>query len=233
MLKSWRRSARYWGLLVTVAATGACGGDNSGPTDAPLVIAMATKSGDQQVGIVGEPLPIDLRVVVTRNGSPVEGVPVAWTTEDGTLSTAQSTSGSDGVAAVTWTLGTTLGDQVAAASVTGATGSPIAFTATGNDANTPVVISVLGPAGGNRFSPADVTVVVGSTVTWDWGEGALQHNVVPDVEGGSPPPSGPVTDAPNTYQATFDTPGTYRYHCASHGGVGGIGMSGTITVVAP
>lgn len=232
MLRSWRRNARGWGLIAAIAATGACGGDNSGPTDGQVVLAKATKSGDQQVGIVGEPLPNDLRVVVTRSGVPVEGIPVAWSTEDGTLSTAQSMSGTDGVAAVTWTLGTTLGDQVAAASVTGATNSPIAFTATGNDANTPVVISVLGPAGGNRFSPSEVTVVAGSTVTWEWAEDALSHNVSPNV-GATPPRSGDVTNGPHTYQATFDTPGTYRYHCESHGTAAGTGMAGIINVVAP
>jgi plastocyanin len=36
-----------------------------------------------------------------------------------------------------------------------------------------------------------------------------------------------------SYQWTFNTPGTYRYYCGYHGGPGGYGMSGTITVSAP
>ena len=232
MPRFWRHSV-WAGLAAAVAVAGGCGDDDGGPTDLPLVIAKATKSGDEQVGIVGTALPNELRVVVTRSGSPVEGTSVAWSTEDGSLSTAQSATNADGIATVTWTLGDTPGEQTAAASVTGATGSPVAFTATANDAATPITVAVLGPSGGNRFSPSEVTVVAGSTVTWQWAEDAVSHNVAPDVAGGFPVRSGDPTDGPLTYQFTFDTPGTYRYHCESHGAAGGVGMSGTVTVVAP
>ena len=91
MLRSWRRNARGWGLIAAIAATGACGGDNSGPTDGQVVLAKATKSGDQQVGIVGEPLPNDLRVVVTRDGVPAsKGIPVAWSTGTAPCPTARA-----------------------------------------------------------------------------------------------------------------------------------------------
>jgi plastocyanin len=232
MPRSWRQSLQTV-LAVALVSAAACGGDDGGPTDLPLLIAKATKSGDGQVGLVGAPLPNDLQVVVTRSGTPVEGVEVSWTAQDGSLSVPRSTTGTDGVAAVTWTLGTSPGDQTAAASVTGASGSPVAFTATGNDANTPVVIAVLGPAGGNRFSPSAVTVVSGTSVTWQWAEDAVNHNVAPDVSGGSPIRNGDPVDGPLTYAFTFDQPGTYRYHCEAHGAAGGIGMSGTVTVVSP
>jgi plastocyanin len=38
-------------------------------------------------------------------------------------------------------------------------------------------------------------------------------------------------DYPRHHSFTFETPGVYRYHCVTHGAVGGVGMSGTITVL--
>ena len=81
----------------------------------------------------------------------------------------------------------------------------------------------------NSFNPAMLTVPVGTTVTWTWSTTAMGHNVVPD-DGATPTTSGPPTNYPHTYTFTFNTAGTYPYHCQLHGGVGGVGMSGTIVV---
>lgn len=35
----------------------------------------------------------------------------------------------------------------------------------------------------------------------------------------------------DTFQHVFGFPGTYGYHCTLHGGRGGVGMSGKVTVV--
>jgi plastocyanin len=138
----------------------------------------------------------------------------------------------NGESSSTWTLGPAAGAQTATASVSGATGSPVTFTATATDDGGLATIQVQGPVGGfNRFSPATLTVSAGTTVTWQWDDGALSHNVVPD-DGVTPATSGSLANAPNVYQYTFNAPGTYRYHCALHGGTGGIGMSGIITVTA-
>jgi plastocyanin len=173
-------------------------------------------------------------VVVTRNGSPASGVTVNWSTADGgSLSPSSDQTDADGLSTGVWTLGSTPGSQAATASVTSATGSPVTFTAsatTGGGGGQ--IIQVLGPLGGsNRFNPADLTVTTGTTVTWQWAEGAAGHNVVPDV-GSIPAGSGELASAPNSYQFTFNTPGTYHYHCAAHGTAGGGGMSGTVTVTS-
>ena len=79
---------------------------------------------------------------------------------------------------------------------------------------------MLGPEGGNRFEPASITVLAGTTVTWHWPVGSLQHNVVGD-NGTTPDGSGALADGEHTYSFTFSTLGTYRFYCANHGGVNG------------
>ena len=194
----------------------------------------ATKSGDEQTGPVGIALGNPLRVLVTRDGEPVEGVDVDWVAGQGGALGEETESDADGFATAVWTLGPDEGNHAATAAITGADGSPLTYTATATDGTEPPpgpTIQVLGPNGGNRFEPNQVTISVGQTVTWSWPEGALAHNVLPDV-GSTPIPSGPVTDGPHTYSFTFTEAGSFRYFCRTHGNVGGEGMSGRIIVNA-
>ncbi len=71
----------------------------------------------------------------------------------------------------------------------------------------------------NRFGPAELTVEVGTTVTWNWADGAAQHDVVGD---------GFESDiqSQGTFEHRFDTPGTFIYVCTLHSG-----MDGTVIVV--
>ena len=83
---------------------------------------------------------------------------------------------------------------------------------------------------GAAFSPKDIMINAGDTVTWKWDD-ATQHTVTSDnsawpnsgVKGGGPPFA--------TFQNTFATPGVYKYHCQIHGGPNGLGMSGSVTVM--
>ena len=74
-------------FAVAMALLPACGSeDRQAPTTADLEIEKAPEaSGDKQVGVAGEPLPALLRARVTRDGRPVEGVTVYWTTFQGTM----------------------------------------------------------------------------------------------------------------------------------------------------
>jgi plastocyanin len=214
----------------------ACGGEDQGPAQSPLVLEKpAVKSGDQQTGPVGEALGNPLRVMITRDGEPVEGVDVDWAAGQGGSLSLEEQSDPDGIASVVWTLGPDMGDQAATAGIQGAEGSLLTYTATATDGTGPPpgpTIQVLGPDGGNRFEPSVITINTGQTVTWTWPEGALDHNVVPDDEV-TPAESGPVTDGPETYAFTFTKPGVYGFFCLSHGGPGGEGMSGRVLVSAP
>jgi hypothetical protein len=117
--------------LLLAAATLRCGDGGSDPTTATN-IEMA--GGDDQVGIVNQPLPNPLVVRVTdQDGDPVEGVSVRWEAEPGSVSDESVETGSDGRASVTRVLGPDPGDQVATASVEGLEGSPVTFVATATE----------------------------------------------------------------------------------------------------
>ncbi len=72
---------------------------------------------------------------------------------------------------------------------------------------------------GFAFSPASLSVTKGTKVTWTNND-AASHTVT-----GSTGPSSGTLSAGSTYSYTFDTAGTFSYHCAFHSG-----MTGTVTV---
>lgn len=79
--------------------------------------------------------------------------------------------------------------------------------------------------GDNYFNPNNPTIQVGDTVTWT-NLGSMPHTVKADSGA-----FGDVTLQPGrTFSFTFNIPGVFPYHCTLHGGSGGAGMSGRITV---
>jgi amicyanin len=62
------------------------------------------------------------------------------------------------------------------------------------------------------FSPKNITVKVGTSVTWT-NQDSVKHNVASDDEGG---PDGPLLAKGETYSYTFKKVGTFDYHCAPH-----------------
>lgn len=73
------------------------------------------------------------------------------------------------------------------------------------------------------FSPAFITVKKGTTVTWT-NKDNTQHNVAPDTETNEFK-AGDLLSKGDSYKVTFNTPGTYSYHCTSHPS-----MKGSVTV---
>ena len=71
------------------------------------------------------------------------------------------------------------------------------------------------------FSPATITITSGSTVTWTNLDSA-PHTVTADDT--SQFSSGTLAQG-GTFVHTFDTPGTYTYHCSIH-----TSMKGTVIV---
>jgi plastocyanin len=65
--------------------------------------------------------------------------------------------------------------------------------------------------GNNFFSPVDVSVTPGTTVTWQWAANAVEHNVTFDDGQHSP------TQSSGTFPRTFAAAGTFPYHCTIHG----------------
>ncbi len=77
-----------------------------------------------------------------------------------------------------------------------------------------------------KFSPQNVTVNVGDTVTFV-NKGATMHTAT--ASDGSFDSGGMNTNA--TFNQTFTKPGTIKYYCKFHGSADGAGMAGAITVV--
>ena len=83
----------------------------------------------------------------------------------------------------------------------------------------------------NAFNPPNATINAGQTVTWT-NSGALPHTVTsnPGPAGCAPPSAENFASATlspgNTFQHTFNTPGTFNYHCEIHG----CAMAGMVTV---
>ncbi|MFL5507166.1 MAG: plastocyanin/azurin family copper-binding protein [Gemmatimonadales bacterium] len=90
----------------------------------------------------------------------------------------------------------------------------------------------------NDFTPSTLTVPVGTTVTFDWPSGSLNHNVIPLAANPEAVPASPgqpdLLSGPTSFQATFNSAGTYQYYCSVHGSVDTdgqpVGMAGSITV---
>lgn len=81
----------------------------------------------------------------------------------------------------------------------------------------------------NSFSPSNLGIQAGQKVTWKWGAcssdgyaGCVTHNVTFDDGSNEASP----TQGTGEYSRTFNTPGTYKYHCTIHG----TGMSGQVVV---
>ena len=77
------------------------------------------------------------------------------------------------------------------------------------------------------FDPNPITVPLGATVLWT-NPSSFPHTSTSDTglwDSGTINPGG-------QYQRTFDTPGTFPYHCIFHGGPG-VGMAGTVIVTGP
>ncbi len=77
----------------------------------------------------------------------------------------------------------------------------------------------------NIFTPNMLTITVGDTVRWINEQGF--HNVVADDNSFT---SGAPSSDPWVYEFVFTTVGVNPYYCEVHGGTGGVGMSGVITV---
>lgn len=100
----------------------------------------------------------------------------------------------------------------------------------GGDPNTPpgcsgVEAKIIIRGTGLSFSPSVVTVDPGQPVCWTWSGTAYEHTIKADDDSFTSGP--PATQ--NTFQRTFNTPGTFGYYCQVHGSPTG-GMRGTVIV---
>lgn len=82
----------------------------------------------------------------------------------------------------------------------------------------------------SSFSPANVTISVGDSVTWQW-DGNLNHTVTHGTSPTVPPDASKLFDSPTmtsgTFGFRFTTAGSVQYFCRVHVAMG---MRGTVTV---
>lgn len=163
--------------LVLLLAMVACGGDGGTTPASTRSVALAAPSGNNQTDTVLTTLPIPYAVVVRdQSSTPVPNVTVTWAAPSGTVLPATSQTNASGVATAVRTLGATAGAQTATATVSGASGSPVTFTATANAGN-PAVLEKVTPDGSATInSQVDYTVrvedahgnpKVGQVVNWE------------------------------------------------------------------
>lgn len=63
---------------------------------------------------------------------------------------------------------------------------------------------------GNKFTPQEVSIKTGETVTWEWDDGAVPH----DVNAGDLFKS--EIQEKGTFEHTFAEAGTFEYKCTVH-----------------
>lgn len=144
----------FW--LIVVAALAGCGGGgstNPGPTSS---LAKAASSGDGQHAGVTTALAQPLLALVTRDGAPLAGSTVTWSTNNaGVVITPGGPTGDDGIASATVTFGTVAGPDTIRASLIGAANSPLRY----------IVVADAGPAAKLGFLVAPHNVLHGAVFT--------------------------------------------------------------------
>jgi plastocyanin len=171
-------------LLVGGVAVAGCGGDSGGGTP-PSTTAIAKITGDGQAGRVGETLVDPIEVQVTDGGAPAVGVTVAWsTTSGGSLDPVSVTTDAAGHASSSWTLGTTSGAQTAQAALSGATGSPVSFTASAQP-DAPVALTKAGGDQQNGSLNSPLPQPVQAKVADQFGNGVAEVVVGWTASGGT------------------------------------------------
>jgi plastocyanin len=80
------------------------------------------------------------------------------------------------------------------------------------------------------YSPAQLTIHAGERIQFVW-TGAIPHTVTSDALTGPEVWDSGLLGNGAVYELVISTPGTHPYFCIPHGGPGGIGMAGSITVL--
>jgi plastocyanin len=196
---------------------GGSDGDNGGTPPSTTTIAKASNSGDGQTGQVGQALGAPLQVVVTDGGAPAAGATVTWSTTapTGSMTPTSTPTDANGIASSSWALGTVAGPQSSQATLSGANGSPVTFSATAN----PGLPATLSDAGGNNQTGTINTALpepVQAKVADQFGNGLPDLTVGWSATGGTVSAPEVATDA-NGISAVNVTAG---------------GTAGPITIVA-
>jgi plastocyanin len=194
--------------VLTIGAT-ACGGSD-GPTPPPSSLVLDR--------VVVTPATIAIAAgasqALTPQGQTSTGAPIAGTTFQYNSQNASVAS----VSSAGVVTGLTAGQSTI--TITGSAGG-VTKTATvvANVTGTlPNAVTVAASGTSNVFTPANVAIARGGTVTWTFG--AIPHNVIFGGQAGAPPNIGTLSDNPGVTR-TFNTAGNFDYTCSLHSGMNG------------
>jgi hypothetical protein len=136
-----RAEARVMEATIALAAVFSATANPAAPD------TLVTVSGDHQTGQVTTELAESLVVrLVDQFGNAVSGADVQWSASSGSISSTTVTTGPDGRAAVSWTLGVVPGGQQASATYPGVNGSPAIFSASATIGPPPRLVVLTEPS---------------------------------------------------------------------------------------
>lgn len=195
---------------VTASSPGLAGSPLTFTATALAASKIVVVSGDAQSSVVGRTLaePIVVRVTDSNNAAVPNASLMYAATSGGSVTPATATTDANGLASVSWKLGTSVGAQALTATLVGPQGSPfVTFTATATGATALQKVSGDGQqavAGSALPAPVRVRVtgageqpVVGVSVTF-----------TPSSGSGSAAPSTATTDANGEATASWTMPTT-------------------------
>lgn len=197
----------------TIAACGGGGGDSGGTNPPPPATVSFVSLTKTNVLLKPSETTIITATPKDASGNALSGRAVTWTVSPAT-----------GVASITpnGASVTISGSANGTATVTATSDSKTADVHVTVTSSIPTAADVAVGASGNSFSPADVDILSGGTVTFSW-SGSVTHNVTWQTTPAS------VPNIPNrssgSVGVTLNATGTYNYHCTLHPG-----MDGTVTV---
>lgn len=194
---------------LTILGVGvSCGG---GGTEPVVDNAVATVSISSPATTIAPGATVQM-TAVARNagGSTVSGGTATWSSSTQSVATVNGSGLVTAVANGTSTITATIG---------GKNGTRVITVAT----ITPVPAATVDAGATNSFTPQQVDLSVGGTVTWHF-NGPNDHNVTfASTAAGTPSNIGATSNA--DVSRTFTTAGTFPYQCTLHAG-----MSGTVIV---
>jgi hypothetical protein len=144
----------FSGLSILVSLGIACGGDSSSSpiSHAPthfIIVSGADQTGDASTALA-QPLVIE---ALDGSNKAVSGVLITWTViGGGSVSSATSTTGTDGKATVTWTLSPLAGNQVVTATSSQIANVSVSFVANNGATISGTITTMSGPMFGANFS---------------------------------------------------------------------------------
>jgi hypothetical protein len=125
-------AARFAPAVALFVLLAGCESGNEVPEVETDIKKTPVASGDNQSWGTAHNLPLPLRVIVTEGGRPVQGIQVSWSVDSGNgyIAPLIPVTGPDGISTARWGMSLTVGTIHAKATLEGANGSPVVFTAT-------------------------------------------------------------------------------------------------------